>query len=87
VRLVLVRWVDAHGLPGWRGPAEMDEFVADADTCASVGFVYREDDRAIVLYASATSYGTYADITKIPRSALLSLEELGEWEVEASDAG
>ncbi len=75
--VVLVRWVDSCGQPGWQSAIDI---IDKPLTCQSVGFLVREDNESIVLALSRSdpseSSKPYGDMILIPSQCVLEKVKL-----------
>lgn len=66
---VMVYWTDSMGTPGW------GEFAEASMSCISVGHLFDENERCIVLAMNRTRY-QHGDYIQIPRSAIQHITPL-----------
>jgi len=75
--IVEVEWIDSMERAGWRSADDWDRDLAlDTLSCRSTGYLYREDDRGVVLMQSQAETGALADAIEIPRMAVQSVRVL-----------
>ena len=76
---MLIKWVDSsYTQPGWQDRETLEDWAKDKDTeCYTAGLVIHEDKRHIALALSMNEH-QFADVFKIPKRQIVSIQELGK---------
>ena len=81
MKFVKVTWIDTGGKSGWHDEDEMEEWMGESEenyTCVSSGYLYAENDKAVVLTRGFNGLGYSMDPIRIPRQSILKMIELQE---------
>lgn len=72
-RRVTVYWIDPYIHHGWHKDDEEKPF---AISCASTGWLLRQNAKQVEIALSVSQEGDVADVQVIPRSAVIRIERL-----------
>jgi hypothetical protein len=71
--VVWVRWIDSNTFNGWQQPKDVLPLMADPEHmhCESVGFLFHEDEKQLVLAGDQSDSGAVGELMCIPQVAVV----------------
>lgn len=78
MKIVLIRWVDAASIGGWRSTKAMKEFIkAELSPVHSVGMLVHTDEKKVVLIQTHGK-NEVIGLFEIPRGCIKSIKTIGK---------
>jgi hypothetical protein len=75
--IIRVIWVDAHYVPGWLYPSEMEQSIKDpCSTIVSAGLFVAKTKTALIITRGISELGNYEGTLEIPLSVVKSTKIL-----------
>lgn len=74
LKVVQVVWEDSNIAHGWASEEEVSN--DGVVMCESVGYLYSEDDKRIIIVMGFSEYGLYIERKAIPRGCIKTIKEL-----------
>jgi hypothetical protein len=74
LKKVVVKWRDAKIYPGMH--SEVEALKREMEIFESLGYLLKQDDRAMVIAHEVTNTGDLRDVLLIPSGSVIAVEEL-----------
>ena len=77
MKKVEVKWKDTVSMGGWKTPQTIEDFVdEEIDVMESVGYLFKKNKKVVVIVQSCHKHHNLAEVLKIPRENVVSIDEL-----------
>lgn len=82
MKIVLIKWVDSCHYSGWQSFNEYERIIEDEDlNILTVGFLGKETEKCLTVIQSG-GHNNVDAIMKIPKCCVISVQEIGEAELD-----